>query len=90
MDTAGIRIPVGMAGAMADLDRSCGLSCVQALSVIAELSPIIEIGAGAGHWYRALSNTHVDDPQAEGRDPNARGPCVDILAYDDGSEVAAA
>jgi hypothetical protein len=45
------------------------------------------MGAGAGHWQRALS--HPRQPaQADGA-PSKSGasPCVDVIAYDDGSEV---
>lgn len=38
----------------------CAAWTDEALGVVSELAPIVEIGAGAGHWYRALAGRGVD------------------------------
>jgi len=69
------------------LQYGCAAWTQQALSAIAAFSPIIEIGAGAGHWYRALSNTPAGGREAGGEASSGEAACVDVVAYDDGSEV---
>jgi len=63
------------------LQYGCAAWTPQALTCCAEHSPLIELGAGAGQWCRALRKLPT------GLAHNGVEGSVDIVAFDDGSEV---
>ena len=84
----------------------CAAWTEDALAVCASHTPLVEIGAGAGQWFRALKtwgDKAGGEPAAESAHggskggarhdkvetplPPKRATSVDVVAYDDGSEV---
>ncbi|KAJ1639918.1 hypothetical protein T492DRAFT_41531 [Pavlovales sp. CCMP2436] len=78
----------------------CAAWTEEALELCAQHAPLVEVGAGAGHWQRALSRyvpqaVRQAQPAAGGEEGvgaaaggggGGRGG-VDIVAFDDGSDV---
>ena len=75
------------------LQHGCAAWTEAALAEVASHSPLIELGAGAGQWARALGagaerSRHLQDTPKDVSEACRSGAVgADVAAYDDGSEV---